>query len=1449
MSFFSRKKQQPPPASNPPAPPLLQPAQPQIQQQQRQLAKESSYDSALNGRGSPSLGPPVSQHNSTQSQLRQTRGGSPNNVASNANGSSQHSPTTQGSTVQQQQPPSQQNSSTQLGPPGQQQPQRTYPWSQRKLILPPPVVLPRAGQPAATNPSPSPFPRYGHALPATATATGELFLFGGLVRETVRNDLYLFSTRDLSATMLQTAGEIPSPRVLHASALVGSVLIVWGGDTKSHNKAKAADKQDDGLYLLNLVSREWTRVSVNGPSPAGRYGHAVCMVGSKFYVFGGQVDGECLNDLWAFDLNSLRTKAMWEKIEPAEGSPRPAQRTGHACVAFGEKLILFGGTDCQYHYNDTWIFDTNTCTWSELTCIGFIPSPREGHSAAIVNDVMYIFGGRGVDGKDLGDLGAFKLSTMVHVSEDGSCPTPRSGHAMASMGSRVFVLGGIGGETANPTKPDDPSLIHVLDTKHIKYPGANNAPPTGPPQQLNRKASANAQPAGIRAMSPVGDQGLDSDDSRGAVPPASLRSLPNGSVQNNINNSLRSKPPMRPAREEVEDLDLGDSTGDLIIGERPISPDQGNRAKSPNAFSSNRATSPMMSQAGDSYEPLSMASVAMDLQNIPTARNASPVVVNERSKSPADAYYGPKPGSPAMNGFAHPKAAGSTGNITADLIRDLKDKEAAMEAMKKREAWMKAALAKASRSGFLYADEGQLDTDAENDDDVDSRRVAEMVLNLKHLKTKIQATMIEQARQASERVEEAEKVRSSAIQEAAYYRAKLAAVEAASEKDSSRLERERIADLERQLTTATAGHHERDRKIKELHDSLALQTTLLEQAEARAEDSSKRAEMLAESRARDLHDHAALQEQHSLLESTLHEQTEQLLSHKSQLEQREAEYLSAQTQLEDLVLTRDQHVRAWEQAQTAVKASSSRAEQLEEQYQRARDQMGQMEADLAELRGELESRSTEVEAVRIRLADAENSWAKSREEADAFRALTTGGLGKLLDSHRDLKSDEDRLTRGHVEKVNALESELGSLRTMLQETSRRTENAKADLAEERRKMRDNEVEAMALRSQIVGLRAQLSSALAESGRLRKDLALRDAEMREKTKEISNSNVKLDALRDFLAENGIVEGEEIARKEDSSSSARLSDLEDQLATRSRMHERTDRELQNVLQQKRDAEAQIDSLSAELDRMHASGSHQNGNSDARILELENKLEETENTYKNRLQQLEEDYQLAVHYVKGTEKMMRKMKDELAKQKVLNQSIQSELDRSSSTDLGSRMRGLNGRSTPSSDDSHGNELLRNQLSDAQRQVQRLNGDNRELRLRIESLESDLEHMRDNLIASQRESDERQLRIEELDQDVERLQNSLVIARGGHEETLLEKLSNENTNLKRENEQLSHKIGLLLEVDQPSFGHGRPMSGISERPASTSSSDNAMAFEHLSSELDDWRQQLASSMSTRRL
>ena len=74
-------------------------------------------------------------------------------------------------------------------------------------------------------------------------------------------------------------------------------------------------------------------------------------------------------------------------------------------------VCRFGGGDSGHYFNDTWSFNTSTRKWTELQCTGSIPSPRVGHAAALVDDVMYVFGGRTIGGTYLGDLIALDLSS------------------------------------------------------------------------------------------------------------------------------------------------------------------------------------------------------------------------------------------------------------------------------------------------------------------------------------------------------------------------------------------------------------------------------------------------------------------------------------------------------------------------------------------------------------------------------------------------------------------------------------------------------------------------------------------------------------------------------------------------------------------------------------------------------------------------------------------------------------------------------------------------------------------------------------------------------------------------------------------------------------------------------------------------------------------------------
>jgi hypothetical protein len=80
-----------------------------------------------------------------------------------------------------------------------------------------------------------------------------LFLFGGKTHGGLQNDLYVISTRDFSTTLLQTSGDVPSPRIAHCSVLTSTTtLLIWGGRTDFSDQEAQNQSNDDSFYLLNL---------------------------------------------------------------------------------------------------------------------------------------------------------------------------------------------------------------------------------------------------------------------------------------------------------------------------------------------------------------------------------------------------------------------------------------------------------------------------------------------------------------------------------------------------------------------------------------------------------------------------------------------------------------------------------------------------------------------------------------------------------------------------------------------------------------------------------------------------------------------------------------------------------------------------------------------------------------------------------------------------------------------------------------------------------------------------------------------------------------------------------------------------------------------------------------------------------------------------------------------
>ncbi|XP_059966110.1 kelch domain-containing protein 3 isoform X2 [Mesoplodon densirostris] len=194
----------------------------------------------------------------------------------------------------------------------------------------------------------------------------------------------------------------------------------------------------------------WTVHLEGGPR---RVNHAAVAVGHRVYSFGGYCSGEDYETLRQIDVHIFNAVSLrWTKLPPVRPATRgqapvvPYMRYGHSTVLIDDTVFLWGGrNDTEGACNVLYAFDVNTHKWSTPRVAGTVPGARDGHSACVLGKTMYIFGGyEQLADCFSNDIHKLDTSTMTWtlICTKGNPARWRDFHSATMLGRHMYVFGG-----------------------------------------------------------------------------------------------------------------------------------------------------------------------------------------------------------------------------------------------------------------------------------------------------------------------------------------------------------------------------------------------------------------------------------------------------------------------------------------------------------------------------------------------------------------------------------------------------------------------------------------------------------------------------------------------------------------------------------------------------------------------------------------------------------------------------------------------------------------------------------------------------------------------------------------------------------------------------------------------------------------------------------------------
>ncbi|KAG0245710.1 Negative regulator of mitotic exit [Mortierella sp. GBA43] len=1030
----------------------------------------------------------------------------------------------------------------------------------------------------------NPFPRTQHSSSVTTAGT-DIFVFGGNQRGAPKGDLHILDSVSLQCQAVSPAGaDPPMPKCGHTAVSIGQYILYFGGwDTTS-------GQCDDSLHVLHTVRREWNKPVIQGTLPTSRHSHSGCSIGTVMYIFGGQVDNHYLGDIVSFDMKSITQNAHWDFIVPQSDSPParaghcaavydskiyifggadadyfyndmwcfdprinvwtpipasgylPTGRYNHSCTIVDGVFYVFGGNSPDgSDLNDAYAFRINERRWYLFQCVGPLPSPRNGHALCTIKDKIFLVGGDS-------EKGLMEDPALVHVLEIPKIRLPESGQVIpprqASSASSWPSDGAVQPYSTTPSEgsvdfdPDRSSSGSQQTLGRPDRPVRPDRVTQQQQQQQQRPGSPATFGVGTGAEKSISQQ-IGQRSTMG-VPPRGASVAQNLSVQDQQGYggapAVASTPPNSSGsgRRTMQQPSGGESPS---LSNRSLAagpPGRVANLMSPGAPTSNRRE--------DEINPFDVAASYVPPPPGSSGARPSPPSSDQITVPSASANRSPSPASMRAHSRATPPLD-QGGDKLEQLQRQMRDRDEELMQMRRREAWLVTEVMMARQ---MAGDQPQLDAQQraqlsekrmsmeDLEKEIENRqlegqqlKLAQALLKVKEELRTAKMSIATQAQAASLKIKEAERIRTGALQEAAYLKAKLSSMANAQQDPSAlaRVETERAADLEKRLTLALSEMEALEAQYAKVQEGLQQEKLARLSAEERSNGASVLAEQAQAAHTRALAELSTLHGRATKAEEEVREYATQLAESQAGFSGHQSQstgLLQKVTELKQQIEERDTALERIQRAYTVANDRAMRAEALADE---SSGKLSKLEGQRAELSNEVTRYKGETERLQSKVEELDGRWQISKDEVVTLRKLVEDGLGAFNPRGKVQQSVERKhdsiAILNTVSKVSELEHELSSLKVLHKNTQASASKSASELADAMIEVSRLEQSSMKAQAESISLHRQLAEERKANGELRSELGKTEQELENRIKELENNEVQLGMLKDVMREKGIM----------------------------------------------------------------------------------------------------------------------------------------------------------------------------------------------------------------------------------------------------------------------------------------------------------------------------------------